>query len=656
MGKRPSGLVRSKTNVCLGLGIVILCLFFQIAPLAARNAFASGMPRIAAGGLHTIAMKPSGTVWTWGNNSYGQLGDGTRTDSSSPVQVSGLNGVIGVAGGFWHTVALKSDGTVWTWGSNKYGQLGNGDETDTDSSAPVEVSGLSDAIAVAGGYWHTVALKSDGTVWTWGNNFYGQLGDGTNTDGKTPVQVSGLSDVLAIASGYWHTIALKSDGTVWTWGNNTYGQLGDGSTVHSATPVQVSGLSGVDTNVDNVTSIAGGYWHTIALKTDGTVWAWGNNFYGQLGDGTDSDCSTPLQVAPQPPTVRTDSATNVTYDSATLNGMANANGLETKVWFEYGKAIGNYTDTSAILTIKDDESINKRINETVRIGISDLSENTTYYYRIFAENGGGWAWGSVLSFTTTSAPAAVARKSARESDDTRSGSAIWNVIAIAGGGGHTAALRTDGSVWSWGSNYDGQLGDGTNSDSSTPVLISKLSGIITSIASGNWHTVALRSDGTVWTWGSNYNGQLGDGTFGRSNTPVQVKNFNMGLTIGRIYGYVVDVNGDPLTLANLRLSGKKTKTSKSTLSDKNGYFEFKDLRADIYSILAKKKGYNQAKSVVVLQTGEIKEIEIEMKPKKGNGSSATPTPISSPSPTPLPTPTPSLTPLPSPTSTPAKAW
>ncbi len=653
MGKRPSGLVRSKTNVCLG--IVILCLFFQIAPLAARNAFASGMPRIAAGGLHTIAMKPSGTVWTWGNNSFGQLGDGTRTDSSSPVQVSGLSDVIGVAGGFWHTVALKSDGTAWTWGSNKYGQLGNGDETDTDSSAPVEVSGLSDAIAVAGGYWHTVALKSDGTVWAWGNNFYGQLGNGTTTASSTPVQVKNgdgtdLSDVLAIACGYWHTLALRSDGTVWAWGNNTYGQLGTTTTAHSAEPVQVSGLSGVDTNVDNVTSIAGGYWHSLALKTDGTVWAWGNNAYGQLGDGSTIDSSVPVQVKLHPPTVRTGSASGVTAESATLNGTANANGLETTVWFEYGTSFGSYGNTTSTQTIDG------RSDMSVAIGVSGLTEKTVYYFRIVAENLAGTTYGSVNSFTTSAA--STMRESSKVASDVtirKSVAQIRNILSIAGGGGHTLCLRSDGSIWSCGSNYDGQLGHvGDNgedyADSSIPANAGPLSGIITSIASGNWHTVALRSDGTVWTWGGNYNGQLGDGTNNKSKTPVQVKNFNMGLTIGRIYGYVVDVNGDPLTLASLRLSGKKTKTSKSTLSDKNGYFEFKDLTADTYSLLAKKKGYNQAKSVVVLQTGEIKEIEIEMKPKKGNGSSATPTPTKtpvsspSPSPTPSPTPTPSATP------------
>ncbi len=142
---------------------------------------------------------------------------------------------------------------------------------------------------IACGAYHTIALKSDGTVWSWGYNYYGQLGDGTTTNSYTPVQVSSLSGVTAIAGGYYHTIALKSDGTVWTWGNNDIGQLGDGTTNNRLTPVQVSGLSGV-------TAIAGGYSHTIALKSGGTVWAWGYNKDGQLGNVTIKNWSTPVQA------------------------------------------------------------------------------------------------------------------------------------------------------------------------------------------------------------------------------------------------------------------------------------------------------------------------------------------------------------------------
>jgi YD repeat-containing protein len=245
-------------------------------------------PTVAGGyHYHTIAVKTDSTVWAWGANWDGQLGDGTTTDRSTPVQVSGLADVSAIAGGGSHTIALKTDGTVWAWGYNWHGQLGDG--TTTDSSLPVQVSGLADVSAIAGGSYHTIVLKADGTVWAWGYNGSGQLGDGTTTDRSTPVQVSGLADVAAIAGGYSHTIALKTDGTIWAWGWNEYGQLGDGTTTDRSSPVQVSGLS-------DVAAIAAGGHHTIVLKADGTVWAWGYNGSGQLGDGTTTHSSMPVQV------------------------------------------------------------------------------------------------------------------------------------------------------------------------------------------------------------------------------------------------------------------------------------------------------------------------------------------------------------------------
>ena len=187
-------------------------------------------------------MKADGTVWAWGRNDHGQLGDGTTTDyRNDPAQVGGLSGVIAIAVGEQYTVALKSEGTVWTWGRNDYGQLGDG--TNTDRNIPVQASELSGVIAVAAGELHTVALKSDGIVWTWGYNTYGQLGDGTNTERNTPVQVSGLNDITAITAGWEHTIALESDGTVWTWGDNTDGQLGDGTNMARNTPVQIKKIN-----------------------------------------------------------------------------------------------------------------------------------------------------------------------------------------------------------------------------------------------------------------------------------------------------------------------------------------------------------------------------------------------------------------------------
>lgn len=249
----------------------------------------SGVVAIAGGHNHNIALKDNGAVWSWGINEYGQLGNGTDIYSSNiPVRVSGLTGVMAVAAGREHSVALREDGTVWAWGDNRLGQLGTNLGA---SNIPVQVSGLSGITAIAAGVFHSMALKDDGTVWAWGHNGYGQLGNGTiGRISFNPAQVSELSGIIAIAAGGYHSMALKNDGTVWAWGRNDSGAIGDDSTSDRNIPVQVSGLS-------SVAAIAGGGYHSIALKHDGTVWAWGRNSSGELGDGTTTQRSTPIQIS-----------------------------------------------------------------------------------------------------------------------------------------------------------------------------------------------------------------------------------------------------------------------------------------------------------------------------------------------------------------------
>ncbi|WP_309894220.1 hypothetical protein [Archangium sp.] len=231
--------------------------------LSATTAFTvSGLPAcatssaqtLAAGGGHTVMLSQDGTVWAWGHNGVGQLGDGTTTDRTSPVQVPGLSNVIAIAAGDYHTLAVKQDGTLWAWGQNSSGQLGVANTNTAHRTSPVQVPGLSNASAITAGHCHTVALKQDGTLWAWGCNDFGQLGDGTTTTyfRPSPVQVTGLSNVSATAAGYYHTVALKQDGTDWAWGHNGYGQLGDGTITHRRTsPVQVIGLSNGSATADS---------------------------------------------------------------------------------------------------------------------------------------------------------------------------------------------------------------------------------------------------------------------------------------------------------------------------------------------------------------------------------------------------------------------
>jgi uncharacterized repeat protein (TIGR02543 family) len=374
--------------------------FYTKEILSSQQPSTVQVSQVSAGLYHTVAVKSDGTVWAWGYNNSGQIGDGTTTDRLTPVQVSGLTGVIAVSAGDSHTVAVKSDGTVWAWGWNSAGQLGDG--TITDRMTPVQVAGLTGVFSVSASHYHTVAVKSDGTVWAWGANNYGQIGDGTTAHRLTPVQVSGLTGVIAVSAGSDHAVALKSDGTVWAWGRNTEGQLGDGTMGYRMTPVQVVGLTGVF-------AVSAGFYNTFAVKSDGTVWAWGWNNLGQLGDGTTAQRLTPVQV-----------------------------------------------------------------------------------------------------------------------------SGLTGVVTVSAGGDHAVALKSDGTVWAWGRNAEGQLGDGTQTWRMAPVQVVGLTGVFAVSGGDFWHNVVLKNDGTVWTWGRNNLGQLGDGTTTDRLTPVKVKMDGADTIIGTV--------------------------------------------------------------------------------------------------------------------------
>lgn len=276
---------------------------------AAGEGLLTDVAQLSAGEAHTLALKEDGTVWGWGANWPGALGDGTTTDRLTPVQVVGPDGdgfltdVAQVSGGVWHSLAVKHDGTVWSWGNNYAGALGDG--TTTSRLTPTQVVGpdgtgfLTDIVQVSAGSSYSLALREDGTVHAWGDNWAGQLGDGSTDERHTPVPVvqadgTPLPGIQQVAAQRSHGLATATDGAVWAWGDNGAGQLGDDTTTSRdhAAPVSTGNGNGF-TGVERVSA---GDSHSLALKSDGTAWAWGSNELGQLGDGTTTDRATPVQV------------------------------------------------------------------------------------------------------------------------------------------------------------------------------------------------------------------------------------------------------------------------------------------------------------------------------------------------------------------------
>jgi len=357
---------------------------------------------LVTGRMHTLVLRPEETILAGGSNGSGQLGDGTTTDRTNLVGVLTLTTAAGVAAGAMHSLAWTTNGSAWTWGDDSYGQLGDGSSSGQRTS-PYQITSLSNIVAMAGGSQHSLALASNGVVWAWGNNTSGQLGISNTTQHTTPVKVVGLSNnIVAIAGGGLHSLALGSDEIVRAWGDNTYGQIGDGSTTNHSTPARVSGLT-------NAVEIAGGYSHSLALAADGRVWAWGYNNYGQIGDGSTTNHTTLVQV----------------------HGLS-------------------------------------------------------------------------------------------------------NIVAIAAGEYHNLALAQNGTVWSWGYNSHGQIGDGTITTRTTPVQVTGLSNVL-AIAAGWAHSAALKTDGTVVIWGSTNYGLNGDSSTDFSTSPVTAEP-------------TVDINWNPPTI------------------------------------------------------------------------------------------------------------
>ncbi len=285
--------------------------------------------QVDAGFAHTCALMSDGTIYCWGSNNGGQLGNGTATDTNTPVPVAGITNATSITAGGYHTCATLTDESVVCWGYNGDGQLGNG--ANINALTPAPVTGIANATSITAGYLHTCATRSDDTIACWGQNTYGQLGNGgntstntpvpvtgitnatsvtagtdhtcatrsdntiacwgyTNANSNTPVPVTGITNATSVSGGWSHTCATRSDNTIACWGSSGFGQLGNGTNADSTTPVPVTGIS-------NATRVTAAYSHTCATRSDNTIACWGRNNYGQLGNGANTNSNTPVPVA-----------------------------------------------------------------------------------------------------------------------------------------------------------------------------------------------------------------------------------------------------------------------------------------------------------------------------------------------------------------------
>jgi alpha-tubulin suppressor-like RCC1 family protein len=409
---------------------------------------------IAAGGSHSVVLASDGSVWVWGSNSEGQVGNRAFASTPAPSQVYGLSGVIAISAGFAHTLALRSDGTVWAWGRNSEGQLGDG--TNTNRAIPVQVLGLSGIMAVAAGSAHSLAVDREGTVFAWGSNHSGELGDETTANRSTPGRVHGLPSITAIAAGQAHSLALGPEGGVWAWGNNWYGQLGSGAIAPQewtpSTPAKISGLT-------DITSVAAGYGHSIALKADGTVWVWGN-------DGAFAILSpTPVQAT---------GLTNVQAIAAGLGTSLAVKGDGT-VW-EWGYDIVSRSINAAPRV----QTTPTPVIELAGITAVSLPAGNSYGLAL-KHDGTAWVWGGFLE--TQLGQVATARPLPRQLDG------IFDVATVSAG----MVLKSNGTVWAWQPPFTwGWL------DREMPLEVADLIGVVKITSGTTGYNLVLRDDGAVW--------------------------------------------------------------------------------------------------------------------------------------------------------------
>lgn len=644
---------------------------------------------VATGRSHTVALKADGTLWAWGSNWMGQLGDGTTATRDRPVMID--SGFIAVAAAADHTLALKADGTLWGWGRNNSGQLGvGGDNKGMYESIPTPQLIGAGFSAIATGDSHAVALKADGSLWAWGGNDDGQVGDGGSSSelcnkmqfggGSTcrtsPIQIG--TGFVAIAAGGSHALAVKADGTLWAWGGNDSGQLGDSTTEKRTTPKQVgSGYRSVAAGSAHSVALGadGSLWtwgsnakgvlgsssmanescgsfmnyyscrkspaqigsgfnwiaasgiQSAAMKIDATLWVWGWNFAGQLGDGTTTDRTSPVSIGSgfSVASLNDDHAVAIKQDGSLWTWGDNSSGqlgdgaaiyqpLPRQVGGDYSMVVAGGSHTVALTKdgglwswgsnwvgqLGNGTTTNQAAPVKIGSGYSSVAVGLTNTFAIKTD-GSLWAWGNNQygqlgdgksnhelcgSTSCSTSPVQIGSEFHAVSAGLNHAAALKNdgtlwtwgldlrgqlgddktspdrcpfefssvpcrstplqigsgYSAIASGDNHVLALKTDGSLWAWGDNSAGQLGDGTTSARSVPTRIGDG---YRAIAASNFYqfSLALKTDGTLWAWGNNYFGQLGDGSKNSQSVPVRIASDIQAIAAGSAYAMALSMDG-----------------------------------------------------------------------------------------------------------------
>ena len=421
------------------------------------------------GWLYRAAAGAGGSLYAWGNDGSGELGQGgPLANRSSPVQVGALTTWVHAAAGFGNSAGILLDGSLWTWGANADGQLGLGNTT--PRSSPVQVGALTNWDLISLGLGSSIALKTDGTLWAWGANFLGQLGVGNTTNRSSPVQIGALTSWTKISTtgfaGYTRH-AIRSGGTLWAWGDGnaqTAPNVGEPrptiNQTNYSSPVQVS-------SAITWGEVSSGETHALSLTTDGKLYAWGNNNFGQCGS---SDLNNPLY-----------------YYYTDLYGECAGGGTTYSYFQRYGQSMAELGPSNFPNVYNIDQT---------ECGIPVVG--TTVSEQMYSANTQIWGFSSPVQIGSLT---------------------TW--AKIAAGGYHSLAIRTNGTLWAFGYNGSGQLGIGNTTSRSSPVQVGALTTWAT-VGGGANSTMAVRTDGTLWTWGNNVIGQLGIGNTTSRSSPVQV--------------------------------------------------------------------------------------------------------------------------------------